>query len=168
MRSERPRAKMPTETNHHNFSTPFSSQQAGGGPDLLYVILSDAGGRCSSQWCLRDVDSTRVRIPNNKQHPARSLSTLPPSFLGLPHPYARAGVTHVQEASLPLGHFIDCLHYCLGPSPPRPCPPCRVVLLFAPRSPSQKRQRGSKWGDKIGRGGVQKPWGPDFDEALTT
>lgn len=93
-----------------------------------------------------------------------SLPQLLPTLPQL-QPYAHASVKHAQEASLPLGHFMDIVSINARVHQP---PLSTLGLSSCPWLPtlSAKRQRCSKWRDK--RGGCMNLWGAHFDEFLTT
>lgn len=73
-----------------------------------------------------------------------------------PSPYAHASVKHAQEASLPLGHFMDTVSInALAHQPPTtPPPPLWGCSCSCPwlHTLSAIRQRCRKWRDKRGGG----------------
>lgn len=104
---------------------------------------------------------------NTQQHPCHRLFPLPTRLQ--PRPYAHVSVKRAQEASLPLGHFLDAVSINARVPHPPTAPPL-WGWAFAPRLPtlSNKTKMLQMEGQRAGRCGGWKPWGPHFDEFLTT
>lgn len=102
------------------------------------------------------------RLNKTAASPPSSVSTLPTRLQ--PRVFAHVGVKRTQEASLPLGHFLDAVSISARVPHPPTTPPL-WGLSICPWLPtlSNKTKMLQMEGQRARRCGGCKPWGPHFD-----